>query len=115
MDAMPYNDNGPCGNCVYGGIALAYDGAGMADSAITAYERTLDPPSLVPDVSRITTMERICVLADATGRRDKVLRFCDLFVEAWKDADAELQPRVSEARQRLARAQGPPDLAPRGR
>lgn len=40
---------------------------------------------------------------DARGERDKAARHYARFVELWADADRMLQPRVEEARRRLAR------------
>ncbi|MBI4541115.1 MAG: tetratricopeptide repeat protein [Gemmatimonadetes bacterium] len=37
------------------------------------------------------------------GEREKARKSCELFVNAWKDADPELQPLVQETRERLAR------------
>jgi len=47
---------------------------------------------------------------EALGRREEARERYELFVTAWRDAEPELQPRVAEARQALARL----GFAPRG-
>jgi hypothetical protein len=42
-------------------------------------------------------------LYDAKGDREKATAHLTAFVELWKNADAELQPSVQDAKKRLAR------------
>jgi hypothetical protein len=47
--------------------------------------------------------ERLAQLYDAKGESAKAVKYYQKFVELWKSADPELQPRVVAARARLAR------------
>jgi len=87
-------------------LARAYDLDGKPDSAIVVYERFLSTPYLdrtqvdgafVPAVHK-----RLGELYEARGQRDKALAHYRAFIELWKDADPELQPKVTDARQRMA-------------
>ena len=58
-------------------------------------DETIDPAS-VPAIQ-----ERLGQLYDAKGNVDKAAEHYRAFIELWKNADAELQPRVAAARERL--------------
>ena len=47
--------------------------------------------------------QRLGELYEAKGNVDKALEHYTAFVELWKDADPELQPRVAEVRRRISR------------
>jgi tetratricopeptide (TPR) repeat protein len=100
-------DRGNCPACALPDLANAYDLAGQSDSAITAYERyltTLDPFRWEVDQWFLAgTHKRLGELYEARGDRQKALSNYLQFVEIWKDADPELQPRVAEVRARIAR------------
>jgi hypothetical protein len=79
----------------------------MADSALAEYEayrakgigaRNRVGPDLVLGAPR---SERIAQLYDARGDTAKAVEHYRDFIELWKDADPELQPRVKAARDRL--------------
>jgi tetratricopeptide (TPR) repeat protein len=101
----PAND---CTSCLPINLARAYDRAGMPDSAIALFERYV----ATPDWERIEwyldpaflagTYKRLGELYEAKGDRQKAAGYYLKFVELWKDADLELQPKVAEVRQRLA-------------
>ena len=87
-------------------LARAYDLDGKPDSAIVVYERFLNTPYFdrtvadgwfVPAVHK-----RLGELYEAKGQRDKALAHYRVFLDLWKNADPELQPKVTEARQRVA-------------
>jgi len=44
-------------------------------------------------------------LYDAKGDREKAISHLSKFVELWKNADAELQPAVADAKRRLTKLQ----------
>jgi tetratricopeptide (TPR) repeat protein len=81
--------------------------AGMADSAIAAYEdyrktpfggrRREGPDYAVPG----GTIEVLARMYDAKGNTARATELYRDFVEQWKGADPELQPRVAAARARL--------------
>ncbi len=49
------------------------------------------------------TLHRLGELSEEKGDRDKAALNYSWFVDLWRDADPLLQPRVAEARRRLAR------------
>jgi DNA-binding SARP family transcriptional activator len=91
-------------------LALAYDRAAQPDSAIAVYERYLGTPDLErlfrDAFSRGPALERLGQLYEARGEPAKAAERYAEFVELWRDADPELQPRVAEARRRLAALPG---------
>jgi len=99
------SDRGPCLICARLGVAVAWDRAGNADSALAAYEAYLDtrqPNRQYWDQAGLAfSMRRAAEIADELGDAEKATRHFAEFVELWKDADAELQPQVEKARARL--------------
>jgi len=79
----------------------------MPDSAITAYEHFVNTPEPTGwvlagwELARI--LRRLGELHEAKGNRAQAASYYQRFVDQWKNADPELQPRVQEIRQRLAR------------
>jgi eukaryotic-like serine/threonine-protein kinase len=95
-----------CPICNAAMLARAYDLDGKPDSAITVYERYLNTPVLerpefdgwfVPAVHK-----RLGELYETKDQRDKALAHYRTFIELWKNADPELQPQVTSAKQRVA-------------
>jgi len=94
-------------------LARAYDLAGKPDSAIAVFERYLSTPFLdrqtddqyfIPGVHK-----RLGELYEAKGQREKALAHYRIFIDLWKDADPQLQPRVTDAKQRVAALTKSPD------
>jgi len=87
-------------------IGMAFEHAGMADSAIVAYEHYMNTPyawHFLEDAFRLPwVLEHVAALYEATERRDKARAAYVRLVDLWRDADPELQPRVTQARQRIA-------------
>lgn len=84
-------------------LGLAYERMGMPDSAVTAHERYVKEPTLVVterafDLAR--TLSDLAELHEARGDRHAAARYYTRFGALWGEADAELQPRVREARRR---------------
>jgi tetratricopeptide (TPR) repeat protein len=85
---------------------MAWDRAGEADSAIAYYERAYRSP--VSDegsedaVFMPVGLMRLGDLYEQKGDRDKALLYYGKFVELRRDADRDLQPKVAEARARIA-------------
>lgn len=84
----------------------AFEALGQPDSVIARYETWLERRELVDraeqDAGRLPRAhERLAQLYDAQGDTEEAAVHYARFVELWKDADAELQPRVEAARQRL--------------
>jgi DNA-binding SARP family transcriptional activator/Tfp pilus assembly protein PilF len=100
-------DESDCPIAVLPDLARAFEVARQPDSAIAAYERyaaTATPFSRIrPDAWWLPwTHERLGQLYEARGEQARAADHYRSFIELWKDADAELQPRVREARRRLA-------------
>ena len=103
-----------CPVCVLPDLAHAYDLAGNADSAVAIFERYLGTRYALRHITGTDTRylagtyKRLGELYEARGDRDRAAAYYSKFVELWKDADPDLQPRVQEVRQRLARISADP-------
>ena len=101
------SDEGDCLSCALPEMANAWDLAGQPDSAITYFERYLtvaDPYRPGQDQWYLAgTHKRLGELYEARGDREKALSNYLQFVEIWKNADPELQPKVAQVRARIAR------------
>jgi len=105
-DGAPANE---CGACLAFDLARAYDVAEKPDSAIAYFEKYLATPYWLkadPDMDPIrlpAIRERLGQLYESMGNTQKAADEYRAFIELWKNADPELQPRVADARQRLAK------------
>jgi tetratricopeptide (TPR) repeat protein len=99
------SDFGPCAHCALPGLADVYDRAGDRDSAIAVRERYLAISSFGrnfwDDSVLGPALERLGQLYDEAGDREKAAEYYARFVELWRDADPELQPRVEAAQRRI--------------
>jgi tetratricopeptide (TPR) repeat protein len=94
--------------CLSFNLARAFDAAEMPDSAIAMYERYIATPFSrrwrdIDHVALAGAHKRLGELYEAKGERQKASSHYMQFIELWKTADPEFQPRVSEVRRRLAR------------
>jgi len=96
-------------------LATAYERARQADSALAVYDRSVTTPgSRAPLVlfdpvdarALAATLRRLGELYAARGDHAKAREYYGRFVELWKEADAELQPSVADARAALRRLRG---------
>jgi tetratricopeptide (TPR) repeat protein len=104
-DRLPDGPVSACVRCHLADLAQAYDAAGARDSTIATMERyvALSSPEVWPDQDFLALFHRrLGELYDATGNSSKAIPHYERFVELWKNADPELQPKVAQARQRLA-------------
>jgi tetratricopeptide (TPR) repeat protein len=94
-----------CMPCLTFYAAYAWDRAGQADSAEAYYRAGVDAP--VSDdgpedaIFYPLALRRLGEFAEARGERAAALRHYERFVDLWRDADAELQPQVAQARERM--------------
>lgn len=99
------DDEGLCLTCALTGLALAYDRAGQADSAIATYERyvaTTWPGKMYFDEQWLgPSYERLAILYDERGDLDNAVKYYAALTELWAEADPVLQPRVQAAQARL--------------
>jgi len=102
-----------CAPCLSFDLARAYDAAGKADSAAMMFERYLATPfafkaDVELDPMRLPAIrERLGQLYEQMGDTAKAVANYHAFIELWKNADPELQPRVADAKRRLARLTQP--------
>jgi len=102
-----------CLICMYVSLGRAFDQARMPDSAIAAFERYVATPSWtrftlpVDGLYLAGVYKRLGELYEEQGDRAKAASYLAKFVELWKDADPELQPKVRDARARLVRLGDP--------
>jgi tetratricopeptide (TPR) repeat protein/tRNA A-37 threonylcarbamoyl transferase component Bud32 len=86
---------------------MAHDMLGGRDSTIAAgevYLKTTSNAKLGQDAAFLAPMrQRLGELYEARGDIAKALENYEAFVSLWKDADAELQPRVRDVRGRIDR------------
>jgi len=105
-DGKPANDN-PVR--VHFNLGRAFDLANQPDSAIAeleAYTTVRYDGRFDDDQFALAgTHKRLGELYDAKGDREKAISHLSKFVELWKNADAELQPAVADAKRRLTKLQ----------
>ena len=116
-DVLPDGPANECTICLTINLARSFDAARQSDSAIVMYERYLSTPMFeridVPLFSEFAdpldpvflpgVHRRLGELYEAKGDATKAAEHYRAFIDLWKNADPELQPRVAEAKQRLAK------------
>jgi tetratricopeptide (TPR) repeat protein len=108
-DQRPDGPSSDCTPCLPARLGRAYDAADLPDSTIAMYERYIATPYIgrwdeFLDASLLAGMhKRLGELYEARGDVQRAADHYHAFLELWKDADPELQPRVAEVRRRLAR------------
>ena len=106
-DRLPDGPANDCASCLFVQLARAYDAADNIDSTAALIRRYLDTPSarrLDNDALYLAPfLKRLGEIAAAKGDNASAAASYRRFVELWKNADAELQPKVREVRQRLTR------------
>ncbi len=111
MDKASDGPANECVECESTELLELFLRAGMADSALAAYQSYLRTPAgsrprTGPDYDLGASLtEAVAKLYDSKGDVKNAAKLYADFVEAWKNADAELQPRVKAARERLAKLQ----------
>jgi tetratricopeptide (TPR) repeat protein len=103
-------DGLPTGNCpictpLY--LGLAFDRGGHADSArtyLTRYVEMNGNGRYFPDRFNLApVLYRLGELYESAGDTKHATEYYGRFVDLWKNADPDLQPRVEEARKRMER------------
>jgi tetratricopeptide (TPR) repeat protein len=100
-----------CEVCWLGEIGDAFTELGQSDSTLAAYRELATSPELgvVPRATTSTPgLRRLAELYEANGDTTKSIEYYQKFIERWRRADADLQPRVTRAKQRLAELVGEP-------
>ncbi len=102
-----FRDRFHCGTCQLWDLAAAWQKAGQPDSALATYEAFLR----VPDLFRLNddgdyrgpALRRMGEIYEEQGNRAKALEYYGRFTDLWNKADPELQPLVTEVKQRMSR------------
>ena len=114
-DVLPDGPAHDCTVCLPINLARAFDAAHQSDSAIVNYERFLTTPYFErmdfplfvqftdpPDPTYLAGVQRrLGELYEAKGDTAKAVAHYRAFVEQWKSAEPELQPRVAEVKRRI--------------
>ena len=93
----------------YARAGFAYDMEQNADSAIASFTKFLSTPALHRIIGPndplylAATYKRLGELYEAKGDAKNAATYYTKFVDLWKNADPELQPKVAEVKKRLAR------------
>ena len=96
-----------CETCNVYEIAEAYDQMGEPDSAIAYFRKLIEFRGLgIGDRRQALVLRRLGQLHEQKGDKAKALEYYGRFVELWKDADHELQPKVGETRRWIAQLAG---------
>ncbi len=99
----------PCPFCLSSGLGRAFDRADNADSTIANLERYLAVPAtgrVFQDTwMKAPAQKRLGELYEARGDAPRALEHYRAFLELWKRADPDLQPKVAEVRARIERLQ----------
>jgi tetratricopeptide (TPR) repeat protein/tRNA A-37 threonylcarbamoyl transferase component Bud32 len=104
-------DTGPCITCIDPILAYAYDRGQQPDSAIASYTRYTASTSIMNKMNNdqyflALSYERLGELWENKGDKKKAAEYYTKFVDLWKNADPDLQPKVAEAKARLAKLTG---------
>jgi tetratricopeptide (TPR) repeat protein len=100
-----YREELGCAVCWLREIGDAFDAMQQPDSAIAAYEALATTPETGPAGREVTlpgAYRRLGELYEVKGDSRKALEYYGKFVDLWKDADPDLQPRVADVRKRIA-------------
>lgn len=99
-----YDEDG-CAVCGMWQLAHAYERAGEPDSALAVYERSVSTPGFFrlfeESATLAPTYRRLGELYEEKRQVDKARDYYGRFVDLWKNADPELQPKVREVRAKL--------------
>jgi tetratricopeptide (TPR) repeat protein len=101
-----FDDGNGCGTCAAPWLARAYERAGRLDSARVMYERLVDTPSdeIWYDAGHLAHgYLRLGVIAEEAGDHAKAVEYYTQLVGLLSEADAQLQPLVTQARSALDR------------
>jgi tRNA A-37 threonylcarbamoyl transferase component Bud32/Tfp pilus assembly protein PilF len=108
-DSMPDGPSRECWNCFYDDLGRAFDLANLPDSAIKYWELYLSKASnarLNNDPQNLPGIYlRLGQLYEAKGDLGRAATNFSAFINLWQHADPELQPKVADAKKRLAAIQ----------
>jgi tetratricopeptide (TPR) repeat protein len=96
-----------CAYCAEAPLGLAFERAGMADSALAHYQHWADVGEQIWEAGVYyhwapLAYFRLGELYQAKGDTLKAVDYYGRFTELWREADPEFQPKVKEVRLRIA-------------
>jgi serine/threonine-protein kinase len=102
-----------CWQCGDWELAVAFERAGLADSAFAAYQRaaaigSVNKPNSSDPLGLAASYRRLGELFEERKDPASALESYGKLAELWKDADPILQPRVREVMARMAKLAGEP-------
>jgi Flp pilus assembly protein TadD len=105
-DSLPDGPSSECAHCIDDALGHAYDLANMPDSAIVHWERHIaEAYTRTPGNDALTLAgiyKRLGEMYEARSDYARAETNYSAFVNLWKGADPELQPKVAEVAKRLA-------------
>jgi tetratricopeptide (TPR) repeat protein len=111
-DLIPDGPVTDCTPCLPLNLARSYDAANVSDSAIMLFETYLNTPHStrgwevkLDPLNLGHVYERLAQLYELKRDNKKAMGYYRKFIDLWKNADVELEPRVTEAQLRLSRLQ----------
>jgi tetratricopeptide (TPR) repeat protein len=104
-------DTGPCLTCMEPLLAYAFDLSRQSDSSLASYTRYTASTSILNRANNdqyflAVAYRRLGELWEDKGDKAKAAENYTKFIDLWKNADPELQPKVAEAKARLAKLTG---------
>jgi tetratricopeptide (TPR) repeat protein len=101
----PLSERGTCTICMDRELAIAFERAGMPDSAIARYEHYVNTPNadaVWEDTYKLPiAYERLADLYAQRGDNERAVLYAGKFVSLWENADPELQPRVQAKKEMI--------------
>ncbi len=104
-----YREREGCNTCYLYEIGEAFDAMRLPDSALASYEAVATLPEPVPGGRQMLlppTYRRLGELYETKGNKQKAIEYYGKFLDLWKNADLDLQPKVKEVRKRMGELTG---------
>jgi tetratricopeptide (TPR) repeat protein len=98
-----------CASCYLFETGLAFDALQQPDSALAAYQALATTVQPGPEGRELTlplSYRRLGELYETRGDREKALESYGRFVDLWRNADPELQPKVKDVQKRIGELAG---------
>ena len=108
-EASAVDRDAGCGPCMSTLLSIVYDRANQPDSSLAHYENVATNRWAILPVESSSlpgAYQRLGELYEAQGNTERAVEYYNAFVDLWDEADPELQPRVADVRERIARLVG---------